>query len=178
MLVWLQPSRRFPISPVWPDLKPRDSDWLFVAANGGTLVVGLARAPFWWMQSVPNAPERRAREWALTEPNHPIALMAIDERAIPTEPQHPLDVLASSPDPAWVGLSVLSTRFGFLQTLADLKSETRLLVSYDRLGRVIRRSRIATPLGLVASDPIAELVVGYASLRRPTLILYRLTGEM
>lgn len=175
-LVWLQGGRRPLIPPVWPDLKGRDSDWLFVTATGGTLVAGLARAPFWWMHSAPNADEQRARNWVLTEPNHPIAFMATDERAIPAEPIHPLDLLSSGPDPAWVGLSVLSTKFGFLQTLADLKSETRLLVTYDQGGRVVRRARIGTPLGLVASEPASDLVVGYASLRRPTLILYRLTG--
>jgi hypothetical protein len=150
-------SRR--IEPLWPPLKPGDEDWLFVTPSDKGVVVGMGRPPFWWSRiNAADSPELIAAGRTVSEPLYPVALAAADA------------------DPAWASKTVLTTKYGFLQTLADLKSEARVLVRYDSTGRVVSTSRISAPLGLVASSPNSDLVLGFASLKRPTLILYRLTG--
>jgi hypothetical protein len=81
---------------------------------------------------------------------------------------------ASRDDPKrWVALTTLGLDSGYLQYLADLNSDHRLLQLYDSEGRPTRRISIDAPLGLLASDPVKKRVLGYRRINGPELMLYR-----
>lgn len=66
----------------------------------------------------------------------------------------------------WVSLPVLEVGDRLVRTFADLAGEERVLVVYDRSGRVLRASSVSAPLGFVWSSPSEPLLVG---LRRSDL---------
>ena len=148
-----------PLAFEWPSLQPDDSDWLYLASSDSIAILGTGRPPFWWAYSLPAVPgvPKLRWDWAHTKS------LTVG-----------LDPGGSSS--RWVGLPVLRTKQGFVQALADLTSEARLVLAFDSVGTVLRRSSLAAPFGLIASSPGSGLILGLATLTRPTLMLYRLTG--
>ena len=59
----------------------------------------------------------------------------------------------------WVSLGALPLDRGFIQTLADLNSDLRILVLYDGDGGVVRHTVMDVPMGFIASDPERRLLL-------------------
>lgn len=137
-----------------------DENWLYLSAAGRTVVVGTGREPYWWTWCAPishSLPGARCRE--APSAGHTFAAAQLN------------------PGGQWIALAPLRTKSGFIQTLADLTSELRVLVLYDSSGTVLRRSEIRAPMALVASSPGEGLVLGVVSLERFELLIYRLAGD-
>lgn len=73
----------------------------------------------------------------------------------------------------WVAMPVLDLGTGFLQVLADTRSDERLLVTYDVGGRVVRCSRLTVPVGLFAAASRPRLIIGLADLGTPSIEIFR-----
>lgn len=73
----------------------------------------------------------------------------------------------------WRALPVFALDTVYVQTLADLTSNARLLVLYDRLGRIVRVRSVDAPMGLVATDAQTRLVVGARRIDHVEVVGYR-----
>ena len=73
----------------------------------------------------------------------------------------------------WVALSVVEVGGGYLQTLADLASDRRLLVLMGRDGSTLRITEVAAPLGIAGTSADGEYVVGVRQADGWEAVLYR-----
>jgi len=74
---------------------------------------------------------------------------------------------------AWVGLPVVQLDSGFLQTIADPRSDRRILVRYDSEGRVRSRAEITMAFGVLSARPEQRLLLALRRSDRTELVLYR-----
>jgi hypothetical protein len=74
---------------------------------------------------------------------------------------------------ALVSLGTLALDHGYLQTIADLKSDLRVLVLYDTDGRVIRQSRLDVAIGMQYSIPARRLLLAAVRTNESQLIVYQ-----
>lgn len=77
-----------------------------------------------------------------------------------------------SPD-NWVALPMLDVGRAFVQSFADLSSDWRVVVVYDRDGSPARSQIYRVPIGLVASDGDRETLLSVLRLNRPEIVRYR-----
>jgi hypothetical protein len=73
----------------------------------------------------------------------------------------------------WVALRPVPLDRGYLQVLADLKSDDRRLILYDRSGREVRRSRLDVAVGPVSSRPDHQTLLMARITNDQELIFYR-----
>jgi len=73
----------------------------------------------------------------------------------------------------WVGLPVLPIDSGYVQTLADPRSDARVLVLYKPDGALRRQRQLLGPIGLVASNILSRRVVALRRSDRLELIMYQ-----
>lgn len=73
----------------------------------------------------------------------------------------------------WVGLSTVKLDQGFLQTLADPRSDRRVFVLYDNNGHVVRATSVDVAMAAVASEPRARLLLFLRRTDRLELVVYR-----
>jgi hypothetical protein len=77
---------------------------------------------------------------------------------------------------AWVGLRALQLEEGYLQVLADPRSDRRRLVAFDRRGRVVRGVDLDVAFGLMASSPDGKFVLAYRRTDVDEVVRYRVLG--
>lgn len=73
----------------------------------------------------------------------------------------------------WVSAPVVEIGDGLVQTLADLASDRRVLVLYDRDGRELRKTVVGVPMALVGVTADGRHLVGVRNLGTPEVVLYR-----
>jgi hypothetical protein len=78
-------------------------------------------------------------------------------------------------EPEWRALALLSLDRGWIQTLADLRSDRRVIVVFDNSGVEVRRLEMDAPFGFVASSHDSQEVVALRALGKAELIFYRWT---
>lgn len=76
-------------------------------------------------------------------------------------------------DARWVALPVVDLGSGYLQTLADLGSDRRVLVTFDQTGRQVRASVLRVPVGIAGKSEDGRFLVGARDVGQPELVLYR-----
>ncbi len=86
-------------------------------------------------------------------------------------PTHSTALPEPPPDGKWWSVGVVEITSGYLQTVADLRSDWRMLIYYDHRGRYVRRSFLEAPLGFVGSTARGELVA-FADFGEPTVLVY------
>lgn len=72
----------------------------------------------------------------------------------------------------WFPLPIVPLGDGYLQVLADLAGDDRLLVTFDREGNVLRRANVSLPVGFVTSIPASRLLVGSRSIETREIVGY------
>ena len=74
----------------------------------------------------------------------------------------PREALAQSGDPGrlWRALPIVELDRGYLQTVADLRSDRRVIVRFDEVGTVVRIRTFDLPIGFVTSVPAERLIIG------------------
>ncbi|MBA2670603.1 MAG: hypothetical protein H0U67_09555 [Gemmatimonadetes bacterium] len=123
-------------------------------------------------------------------------LSALDDRVIITEADSPFhSVIVDSagrlvsrleaPDPddasiqpaqrerRWSSLPVLRAGFLFLQVVSDLASDTRLVMTYDESGTLLRVAEVGIPIGFGATIPEHSLLVGIRRFGPQEIVSYR-----
>jgi hypothetical protein len=77
-------------------------------------------------------------------------------------------------EPYMISLPGLRLSNGYLQVLSDLRSDMRVIVTYDTDGRVVRSRRIDAPIGFVLSTPHVNRLVAVRAIGAPEIVLYRI----
>jgi hypothetical protein len=73
----------------------------------------------------------------------------------------------------WVGLPVLPIDDGFLQTLADPRSDHRVLVRYDQNGHIVRKAEMNVAFGILSTSPSQRLLLALRRSDRNEIVVYR-----
>jgi hypothetical protein len=109
----------------------------------------------------------------ITDVRPPFTSVRVDGNGKPSLSFHPAGDPAEPGRAArWFPMPVVPLGDGFLQVLTDLASDERLLVAFDRTGRVLRRSSLALPVGFVVSVPSRQLLVGSRSIDAREIVGY------
>lgn len=74
-------------------------------------------------------------------------------RSFAPEAHAPLGALLNDSTRRWVALRTVPLDRGYLQTIADVRSDKRLMVLYDRQGRVVRHQVLEAPIGFLGAIP-------------------------
>ena len=82
------------------------------------------------------------------------------------------DTVLASVGGYWTSAPAVCLDGAVLQTLADLRSDRRVLVLYDAAGKVARRRVIDVPLAVVASVPGAQSLIAVRRAGAPELVWY------
>jgi len=112
----------------------------WMAPAGGGIILGQRGPPFTWLFSSLEAGE------ILATPFDREAALAVQEM---------------------VSTGVVSASPGFLQVVADLRSERRTLITFDQDGKRIRATEVAVPLGVLASNERTKRIL---AVRRTDLL--------
>lgn len=73
----------------------------------------------------------------------------------------------------WVGLPALPVGPGFVQTIADLSSDWRVMALYDAEGRPVRSRVYRVPMGFLASDVDKQTLIASRRLNSAEVVRYR-----
>jgi hypothetical protein len=73
----------------------------------------------------------------------------------------------------WISLGIHPLDRGFIRTFSDLRSDRRVLATYDRDGRLLRDSGIAVPMAVVATVPRRRVLLAARRTDRMELVKYR-----
>jgi hypothetical protein len=73
----------------------------------------------------------------------------------------------------WVGLRVVALDKGFIQTVADPRSDARAMLLYDSAGRLIRQTRLKLPIGVLAAVPTQRQLLALRTTDRVELVVYQ-----
>lgn len=82
-------------------------------------------------------------------------------------------ITAGQPAADWASLSTLPLDCGYLQVLADLRSDRRRLLVYDAAGRLLRETEMDVPIGFVSSSPSGRRLVATRHLGTSEIVQYR-----
>lgn len=85
----------------------------------------------------------------------------------------PLPMRDGSELPLWLALSIHPLDEGYIRTFADLRSDLRVLATYDAEGRLLRRSVIAVPIGILATVPERRVLLAARRTDRLEVVTYR-----
>jgi hypothetical protein len=96
-------------------------------------------------------------------------IVTLTSRAIEQAAKPPVDTTFAG----WVGLPVLQIDDGFVQTLADPRSDHRLLVRYDRKGHIMSRTELNVAFGIMAVSPEQRLLLALRRSDRKEIVVYR-----
>jgi hypothetical protein len=91
---------------------------------------------------------------------------------VPRYPEELTDATGGQP-PEYRALRLVPFDGGFLQTWADLRSDTRVLVVLNDSLATVATRRIEAPLAFVAAGPDGQVVAAIRSLGAQELVLYR-----
>jgi len=73
----------------------------------------------------------------------------------------------------WVSLPAVYFGDGYLQTLADLTSDLRVVIAYDRHGNQRSAAQVHAPIGFVGTTPDFRFLVASRGGAAPEFVLYR-----
>jgi hypothetical protein len=62
---------------------------------------------------------------------------------------------------------------GYIQTIADLRSDHRTLLLYAADGRFIRSSQLEVPMAVVSTDPQSERIIAVRDVGRQEVAVYK-----
>ncbi len=83
----------------------------------------------------------------------------------------------SGPRAGWLGLRVLRLAHGYLQVLADPRSDRRHIVLFGESGAVLRRRDLDVAFGFVASSPSGEHLLALRRTNVDEMVVYRVLGS-
>lgn len=140
----------------------------------------------------------RTRMLTLAAKDHPgerltMALTAADGRVFATLQNPPYTVIQIFPSTAssdwfalpelpessgrwpslWASLGVHDLDDGYVRTLSDLRSDRRVLVTYDADGRLLRRAEVPIPMAVLATAPEDQTLLVVRRTDRPERVRYR-----
>lgn len=75
--------------------------------------------------------------------------------------------------PYWVTTAVVPTDRGWLQVISDLRTDTRVLITFDDAGTLVRTRILNAPFGLLTSRPDDRTLLAARDLGNQELVLYR-----
>lgn len=85
---------------------------------------------------------------------------------------------SSALEPLWFGLPILRVRGGFLRVVTDLRSDLRRFERWNDAGRPVATTVVRSPLGLMASNPEAGLLLGLrADQSGHRLVLFEIAAD-
>lgn len=73
----------------------------------------------------------------------------------------------------WVSAPVIDLGDGLVQTLADLASDRRVMILYDRGGREVRKTVLGVPMALVGITRDRRHLLAVRDVGSPEIVLYR-----
>lgn len=73
----------------------------------------------------------------------------------------------------WVAVATVQIADVYVQTLADLRSDRRELLVFDKDGRFVRRSTIHVPIGLGSTEAEGNFLLGVRRIPMQEVVLYR-----
>lgn len=121
---------------------PASNDWRFISPAGERFIIGDQRGDMRWEL-------RPIAEGPAISPS-PLALSGI-QLILPPQ--------AATPD--WLALPVIHAGDSYLQTVADTRSDVRVIRRYDQSGRLLGQSLVPAPIGLPASSSDGKVVLAY-----------------
>lgn len=132
---------------------PPGNDWRFLGEAGGQLVIGHQGGGMAWSVR------------SLT-----------DNTPVTNRKANSIDVLAAlsapPPGPDWRAMPVIKLRDAFLQTIADLRSDSRVLLRFASTGSLIASTLVSAPIGLMASDSTGTYVVALRQVDGKEIVIY------
>lgn len=75
--------------------------------------------------------------------------------------------------PLWLALEIYPLDKGYIRTFSDLRSDLRVLATYDAEGRFLQRSVIAVPIGILATVPEKRVLLAARRTDRLEVVTYR-----
>ena len=184
----IQPSGAAPGSIV--AAAPTDDGWaLMTSAQGHPARIGLSRNHEFTSQRTVSSLLSYDPSWitvghdglVLTELEFPFRVASVspsDPKPGPlhfANPELPVPADSASPQDhsSWVSLRTLPLDRGYIRTLADTRSDTRLLVLHDSDGRITRATVLDAPLGVIATAPSRRELLMARNINRMELVRYR-----
>lgn len=180
-------ARAFP-----PDLRPvhatrASAGWVAAAFD---IEGGLRIGPFHplpdqaWLRIAPDTmpggrvPDVRLSPWSagalVSEVEFPFRTWRIGPAGVVGAPLVPADTaLGSSEGARWIAMPMIDLGSGFIQTFADLASDRRSIITYDREGNAIREARIQVPMGLVGTSGDGGSILAVRNVGRSEAVWYR-----
>jgi hypothetical protein len=131
-------------------------EWLFLTSTEAGVILGSHRSPASWVVlDYEGLPLFRAHGIASAGPSDALGGQLTDW------------------DVEWHALPPLNVGLGYLQTLADLKSDSREFRLFDATGRLVRSRKVVSPIGFFASDFKSQRLLGTRVTGRTALVVYR-----
>lgn len=90
----------------------------------------------------------------------------------------PDSALLAEADTGWIGLAAIPILHGFVQTLADPRSDRRVIILFDSNGHILSLSRVETALGLVAAAPSGRVLIALRRTDYDELVTYEVLGDV
>ena len=115
----------------------------------------------------------------LTQEDPPFSGLRINSAGTSIQTLRPFDdssltrFMEDGPEGIWISLGVVDFREGFLQTLADLRGDRRLLITYSAKGVRLRRTVLNAPLGIVGASWDGERIYAVRDGSSLELVIYR-----
>jgi hypothetical protein len=72
----------------------------------------------------------------------------------------------------WLTTSVVETDAGWLQVISDLRSDARIMITFDTAGNVMRHRVVHAPFGFIASRPLQRRLLAARTIRETELVVY------
>ncbi|WKW12192.1 hypothetical protein Strain138_001474 [Pseudogemmatithrix spongiicola] len=116
-------------------------------------------------------------ELVVSSSQNPFRVFLIDEAGDQSRTLEPpyaaVDVQRDTESAEWVGLHTHSLGCGYIQVLADLRSDMRRLIVYDEDGSFLRESLVTVSLGILESDPVRKELIALRRFAHDEIVLYR-----
>ncbi|HYW07987.1 MAG TPA: hypothetical protein VE913_13585 [Longimicrobium sp.] len=72
----------------------------------------------------------------------------------------------------WISMAILPLDRGYIRTFTDLRSDRRVLVTYDGSGAMLRRTPIRLPMAVIATDPGRRMLLAVRRTDQLELVRY------
>jgi hypothetical protein len=88
--------------------------------------------------------------------------------AVPALPQ-----ASGREPPLWASLGVHRLDNGYVRTFSDLRSDRRVVVTYDANGKLLRDRQVRVPMAVLATDPVKRMLLVARRTDRFELVRYK-----
>ncbi len=115
----------------------------------------------------------------LTRENPPFSALLINSTGSSIQTLRPFDdsnlgrFMEDGPEGIWISLGMVDFREGFVQTLADLRGDRRLLITYSPEGVPLRRTALNAPFGVVEASWDEQTIYAVRDGNGIELVIYR-----